>query len=154
MKYFILTLFISASILSYSQSIERQLIGSTGFSVQLTTAGMDCTVGEPLIAFSSSADNILSQGFLQPDIDGVIYVEDLENTFLLLYPNPTKNNFFIKTTGAITQLEMYDAQGRLVFSTDSTIQNSVINPGDLAQGLYQVKITIDAKFYIRKIQIL
>lgn len=154
MKYFILFMILTASYPSQAQSIERQLIGSTGFSAQLTTAGLDCTVGEPLIAFSSSADNILSQGFLQPAMDGGIYVEDIENTFLLLYPNPTRNHFFIESDEVITQLEMFDARGRLVFSKKSNMQNNAIHPGDLAQGLYHVKITIDSTNYFRKIQIL
>ena len=154
MNYFFIFCFSCISIAAFSQTIERQLIGSTGFSVQLSTAGVDCTVGEPLIAFSTSADNILSQGFLQPDMDGIISVEQFESAIISLYPNPTRSQFFIETNEVITQLEMFDASGRLVFSIGLNAPSGAINPGDLGQGVYHVRITTADKIYSRKIQIL
>lgn len=154
MKFSLTTIFLIHATFLFSQSIERQLIGSTGFSVQLTASGMDCTVGEPMIAFTSTAENMLSQGFLQPDMASDISVHENQSNDLIIFPNPAHDHFFVQSENIMTTLEMYDTAGRLVMKINPNTSGIDIAPVALAQGLYHLKITTTQKVLTKNIQIL
>lgn len=137
-----------------AQSIERQMIGATGFSMQTAVNGMDCTVGEPMIAYTTTSDNILSQGFMQPDMDGTIQVSSEELDFLLVFPNPAHDHFVLQSGEVITHMEVFDSSGRLVWSMDPHARVVDVNADALAHGLYLLRITTSAQVLIRNIQIL
>ena len=76
--------------------------------------------------------------------------EILEND-VLIYPNPTYNTvFFKKSTSNITQIEMFDLQGKLVLKTQLSNQNSV-SLSDLPSGVYIYTITTDNQVFSGKI---
>ena len=60
---------------------------------------------------------------------------------IVIYPNPTQNNFTIETTNNEKQtLNLYDVNGKLVLS--QTINGTTtINASTLAQGIYNLSIT-------------
>lgn len=136
------------------QSIERQLIGSTGFSAQLNNVGLDCTVGEPMISFTITENNMLSQGFLQPEISDINHISETEAMDIAIFPNPADDHFVIQSKTPLTHLTMYDSGGRIVLSLDLNTTMTEITPTAWAQGLYHLKIITANMVYSKNILIL
>jgi hypothetical protein len=154
MKFVATFLFLVTALHANAQTIERQLISCSGFSASLTTTEMDCTVGEPQIAFEATSENILSQGFLQPNIDDIIRVKESTSGFLLVYPNPTRDHFTIQSEQIIQGLELFDASGRLVFKSSPQTNLIEIHPEGIAQGFYHIKVATTQGVITKNIQIL
>lgn len=58
---------------------------------------------------------------------------------IIVYPNPTKDNFYINKT--ISRVEIYDTSGRMLIQKSNVIQRSPISVKDLPNGIYLVKMT-------------
>lgn len=103
--------------------------GSNNF----TTFGEDIN-GELYIANSSTIFKI---------VDSTAGVSEFEKGGFSLYPNPTNDTFFIKSTTDVlaSNLELYDITGKLLLSKklEATSENS-IDVADLAKGMYLVTI--------------
>ncbi|RNA60460.1 T9SS C-terminal target domain-containing protein [Chryseobacterium nematophagum] len=90
--------------------------------------------------------NDQTEDFTVPAECIVLGIEDAKHTknMLLNYPNPVKNNLYIKfpdnVLGKIS-IEIYDMSGKLVFSEDriSADQVKAISTGGLANGTYIIK---------------
>ncbi len=82
-------------------------------------------------------------------------VEDnnLENT-ISLYPNPTKQQFFIKSTSVnLDKVEIYDVSGRLISEIDVSDASRTIpiNLIGASKGMYFVNIHSDTNFITKKL---
>ena len=74
-----------------AQSIERQVICTTGGSSTSTTLQMDYTVGEAVIGTFGNSSITVTQGFHQTTVAG-IGISDMDiNSVLIVYPNPTSS---------------------------------------------------------------
>lgn len=98
---FFLTLTVF-SFISFSQTIERQVIGSTG---QLTNTGeirAFSNVGEPFILTISKSTLIVTQGFEQSDSFGTTGIKPMTISKLKVnaYPNPTTNQVILAFKGS------------------------------------------------------
>lgn len=60
-----------------------------------------------------------------------------------LYPNPTKDQFFLSATEVTTplQLELFNMKGQLVKSWQQAISNNYFDVSELAKGVYQLRIS-------------
>jgi hypothetical protein len=79
---------------------------------------------------------------------------DLSN-YILVYPNPAKNEIFIKNNfhSSIEKVEMYDMTGRSVkqvFLKDSQYLFT-LDTGDLSSGVYMINITLEGKTLTKKL---
>jgi hypothetical protein len=80
------------------------------------------------------------------------------NAALEVYPNPSDGSFHLTTTGItpqeITALEVYNIFGkRIFFSTDPAVIRTELNLGNVPDGLYTVKVTIEKSDLLRKLLI-
>ena len=66
-------------------------------------------------------------------------IEQLNNVFITLYPNPTKGVFTIDYDGNVEKVEMFDVLGRLVL-TQTSFTEGVVDASQLAPGKYMVRI--------------
>lgn len=153
MKIVVPFLFILTGLQIDAQTIERQLISCSGFSASLPSIEMDCTVGEPQIAFEETSENILSQGFLQPNIDDIIRVKESTSGFLLVYPNPARDHFTIQSEYIIKGLELFDASGRMILKSAPHSHIIEIHHEGIAQGFYHIKISTTQEVFTKNIQI-
>lgn len=70
---------------------------------------------------------------------------------LEIYPNPTKDNLYIKTEMNVEEINIYDIYGRLRHSTSDKSDMSVqINVSDLNKGIYFIEINTDKDNIIKK----
>ncbi|MFC1733124.1 T9SS type A sorting domain-containing protein, partial [candidate division KSB1 bacterium] len=75
------------------QSIERDVISSSGDSYVSSGLLLDVTIGETIINTYSSTGLIITQGFQQPIPDTIVFVVDNEDRLLeiICFPNPTSD---------------------------------------------------------------
>jgi len=81
-------------------------------------------------------------------------INEVKNTNLNIYPNPTKNELFIKTDLQIKKVEISDLTGHNVKILNATsVQNGIqtISVSSLLKGIYLVKVYTDNSVVISKI---
>ena len=90
-----------------------------------------------------------SMGYGIPDfclandiLNGNVSVPSLEETSLLIYPNPTSGNlnvFGLSGEGESIRISVYDNLGRLVFNEKRTAKTELdVNLSELTNGMYQL----------------
>lgn len=78
-------------------------------------------------------------------------IEENENR-LSIYPNPTSDNFVIKSEQNISNITLYDSQGRLVLKKEKLNTNQIIiDISGLSRGIYMVQVYIDNTVVIKKL---
>lgn len=83
-----------------------------------------------------SIDNVIITG-------SVLGTNELENTKVAVYPNPSNGNINISSQIDLgeTKISIYDINGRKVFNKDVSLHNSVnVNAENLNTGLYIMQI--------------
>lgn len=76
-------------------------------------------------------------------------IEIIENSSLAIFPNPVKNVMNINYDKAISQIDVYDVNGKLV-KTITTVDNT-INVSDLSESVYMLNIQTEEGLIVRKI---
>ena len=80
------------------------------------------------------------------DITGI---NNIENGEMNIYPNPTKNELFIKTDLIINKVEVYSSTSALLLSDNNF--NGKISVSSLLKGIYLVKVYTDNGIIVNKI---
>lgn len=69
-------------------------------------------------------------------------LKELANGKLTVFPNPSKGSFTIRTAAAQEKhIEIYDAQGKLVYGKPASGMETVIELPGIAKGLYFIRVT-------------
>lgn len=107
--------------ISYSQSIDRQVLGASGVHAVQGNLALDYTVGEAVVLTLSNHGLLITQGFHQPLLDSIVHTIPVNGDFTLrLFPNPFTDWITIIPEGigyqGVIAVTMYDMQGRAVFS--------------------------------------
>jgi hypothetical protein len=83
--------------------------------MQNTAHLVEWSLGELAVTTISSANNQLTQGFLQPLLVSVGIENLVEYSPLLIFPNPVTEQLHLKTEQpGIEQVRVYDLAGKLV----------------------------------------
>lgn len=147
--YSVILLSLCSHVL-FTQSIERQVIGSTGTTLSNTDISMSFTVGEMATTVFTTDELILLQGFHQ----GVFSdITDNELLDLIIYPNPTVDSFKIKNLTESATIKIYDIRGRVLLEKKIATPDDKIDVSELSSALYIVKIKIGNRVNLRKIMI-
>jgi hypothetical protein len=80
-------------------------------------------------------------------------ITDTLNNFLIsVYPNPIHTgNLYIATSVNCSQIVLYDVQGRVLSSVSTSGFQHTLYPGNLAKGVYLVKVVTDGGTRVIKI---
>lgn len=73
MKYYLIFIFIFGIVVKqFSQTVSPQVINSAGGGGAVGSSGVEVyyNIGEPIITTIGNSNNVITQGFLQPDIVG------------------------------------------------------------------------------------
>ncbi len=140
-----------------AQSLERQVISTTGNYSTATDIQLSSTVGELMIETFISGSVIFTQGFQQADdnivaVSGPVIVLDYK-----IYPNPTKDRIFLNLSSdkqLNLSLRLVDMTGR---STGIGVEDIQVNGyieqeldlSPLTAGTYLLQI-LDVQNQIRK----
>ena len=137
--------------ISQAQMLTPTVIASTGGFSSNANGSFSYTVGEmTMVQTFSNANNILTQGFQQPDgnVTGLIDVPQNDLGSVILYPNPAVDyswlGFQFLKPGKIT-VELFNETGQKladVLSTnyESGKATSLLNTSMLAAGSYFISL--------------
>lgn len=90
----------------------------------------------------SQAGNVTNYGFFIDDVNLNIITK--KESTLKAYPNPFKSSFFVETIDKNTNINVYNAIGSLVYSTQTTvIGKTEISLMNQPKGIYFVKVKSD-----------
>lgn len=78
-------------------------------------------------------------------------VDELEQTAISVYPNPTSGKLNIKASSPIESVELYDLLGRKVMGAAPLTENTELNITSLKAGMYVAVISSEGKRTVRKI---
>lgn len=146
----ILFAFIGLSV--NAQSVEPEVLASSGAHFTGTNASLSWTIGEVMIETVSGTNNILTQGFHQPGVQATIIEEVLPGHIKInIFPNPATESITVNLENNILKLnvELYDMMGKLLISKEiEPLQSSfVVNVKDLANAGYLLRIHSEDKKY-------
>ncbi len=140
-----------------AQSISNQVISSYGLNAANGTAQTDVTIGEPVTATISNANNTLTQGFYQTNLI-VTTVSENENTnHYQFYPNPVTeklNLMFSNPNQEVIDLQLFDVSGKLLWSKQNTTDNEQIDFTNQPKGTYFIKLTTETKEEIKTVKVI
>jgi hypothetical protein len=128
----------------------------------------DTTYTDRSVTYTAPADGIYYFGFHNNSLVGAtqtfLFLDTLDITSVLstnnfvasklsVYPNPASSVINISSTinATINTVEMTDLNGRVVLSKSVNANNGQIAIGDLAAGVYMMKIATDQGTAIKKV---
>ncbi len=151
MKNIITSLLAIVSITINAQTIERQVIATTGGMQSGTSVELSSTIGETVVGLINSGTISLNQGYQQSDTpaDNTIVEEEFVLNYSL-YPNPSTDfvvvNLENKGTEENITLTLYSLEGVIVFSETLFIaqkgtSSTKIDVSQLASGIYSLRVS-------------
>lgn len=84
-------------------------------------------------------------------LNTITTVEQIESNILNIFPNPTDGLVYVQTENHNSSLEIYNINGKIVFGKILTQTTSSINLHFLPEGLYQLVVKDNNKFYSKKL---
>ena len=146
----LITLILSTIAISISaQSIERQVIGSTGGTATTGNIIVTSTTGEVAVSTNSTASIVQTQGYQQAVDSSSVSIAEIENTAKMkLYPNPTTNSAKLEISSnfnSATTIAVYSLDGKLISSNSLTLTSGIessiqIDVSNQASGVYMIRI--------------
>lgn len=142
-RLFIAITLISGSVSFGQTEIQNNVLSSAGSEFSTSSISLEYTLGEVFTeSFALGAQQIVTEGFQQPDLKPSGSIEELDNFEYSFYPNPFHNELYVKIPKDDTvTLIIYDNKGRLV---KSFLLLNVINEVsllELSAGNYQLVLT-------------
>ncbi len=121
----------------FSQTLDRQVIGSAGAYAEAGNISMSYTVGEAVVATGTSGTIVLTQGFQQPD-NMMVGIESIESGISInAYPNPTSGEIILDFTvvnPAEFTIEIFDVSGKLMMNPETLkVENSTKHQMDFSE---------------------
>lgn len=98
-------------------TLDRQVIGNAGEYTSTANMNASWTVGEAVVAYATTSNLQVSQGFQQMDAMPVGIAENAFEGEIKVFPNPLVDelNFEIKSMKNLNvQVELFDVTGKLV----------------------------------------
>lgn len=145
----ILILLVCSSAVLRAQFLDPTVVAGSGGYFSNSSASLSWTLGEVVTETVTDGQNILTQGFQQPEIlITQVGANDSANA-LSVYPNPSSD--FINITfqqpvqGAVL-IELFSMDGQLVYSSEEFSAGAggifTVNMRDFASGIYMLKVTV------------
>lgn len=150
MKNLIIISLLFCGYTTTAQSIERQVIGSTGGTATAGNVIVTSTVGEVAVATASTSSILLTQGYQQAADSSLVSISEIEDIAnMKLYPNPTTNSAKLEITAnfnSVAMVTVYASDGKLIRSNSLSLTSRVesttqIDLSNQASGVYLIRIT-------------
>lgn len=167
MKTLLSILFCSITLALFGQSIERQVISSSGNYTESGGLSLSSTVGETAIATGKSTDIILTQGFQQPDESDAeetnVGIEKvIDKMKISAFPNPTSDKVILEINAnqeTELRIELLDLNGKRL-NNNAVEQVSVfgktvheIDMQKYSTGHYLIRLSDESGKYSESIKI-
>ena len=142
----------TASLRAQEIVLERQVVGSTGYSIQAGSTIFQYTAGEAVVETLMQAGLLLTQGFQQPEVTVLHNAPQLPYlTDFIVFPNPASSyttvRFNLFAPGNVRFMLVINA-GQIVYSEDRNLGAGQVEyrvPLErYASGLYYVVLSVDS----------
>lgn len=156
-KYLFSISAILITTFGFTQSLERNVIASSGNFSSNSTISISSTLGEVFVTTLDGSSGGLTQGFQQPTnsiIDGI--KSEYEDLGISLFPNPTNGSFNLNMNFEVSEkikITLNDVLGRNIENRNiiTTALNESFNLENEGDGIYFIQIRIKDKLYTEKI---
>ncbi len=128
---------------AHSQSIKSYVITSAGTAIMNADGAIYLSIGEPMNTEITDGEIMISQGFLNVTIVGLVLdTEDLLTEVIKAYPNPTSAQLTIEMPemDGIYFYELYDLTGRLLKREGLENKKEEVNFSNMNSGAYQLRV--------------
>lgn len=129
---------------SVAQSLSPEVITSSGTSFDNGSSILDWTLGEPLTTTFSGSNEMLTQGFHQPNLVVTSVDNELATYSVTLSPNPTVDLLQLDIQNKLNEvlfIDLYTIEGKLIKSQQiNSTTHLQIDMGTYTTGPYQLSI--------------
>ena len=139
MKYLVIVLLVTT--IGYSQSISKQVVGTSGKTLTNSNLKLSYTVGEPVVGLMTAGGNQLGNGYYPALNLQALSVEDnVLDVQLKVYPNPTSHSLYVSHPELNSfGISIVDLNGKQLYS--GTInKNQPLDVSNYTNGMYMVTI--------------
>jgi hypothetical protein len=133
-------LFLLMPLGIHAQSLDQQVIGTSGRQYVTASARVAFTIGEPLTATLTGQDGIVTQGFHQGTLTVTSVREELAAAALSVHPNPAVDVLTVTTTAAGAQWHLHTIDGKAVMHGTLHQGSNSIDVTALAQATYMLTV--------------
>lgn len=139
-KIILITLASCFIIVLKAQTISPQLVSFCSNTISGGGFRLDYSLGEIVTTTISVITNKLTQGFLQPDYNSILGINEIESGSISIYPNPSNNIVNIKVNKwQLKSVIFYNLTGKSILQSNSEL----IDISALTSGIYFAVITTD-----------
>jgi hypothetical protein len=121
----------------FAQQINPKVVNSSGGNLSAGSVQLSFNVGEVAVTKISNTNNIITQGFLQPDANSTGIKENNSYSFEA-YPNPTDSKLTIQSGDykEAVYAKLIDGMGRVMYSGE--VKNNSLSMDPFTNGIYQL----------------
>lgn len=143
MNRIILVLALIFNLFMYSQSISKNVIGSSGNMLTNSNLKVSFTIGEPVVGLMTAGGNQIGNGYYPAMNLQVLSIEDnVIDVNLKVYPNPTSQLLYLSHPDIKKfEITIVDLNGKFIYQ--DTIHNNIpLDISNYSQGIYLVTVEI------------
>ena len=131
---------LAAGSFVYAQQITPSVVNNCGTSFTTPSASITYSIGETAITKIGNGSNNITQGFLQPLVNGNSIKENKASYNFAMYPNPSSQEVKIESANYKEEVfvKLLDATGKLLYS--GNLSNGSLFIGNYPNGLYQLLV--------------
>ncbi len=136
MKHIFLSVTLLSSAYSFAQSMERQVVASSGGQSNVSGTQIDWTLGEVVVGTATGSGYTVNEGFHQTFIK-VTSIDEVVKWDIELYPNPTQDYIHLnpKSFNQEYKLRLFDSSGKSLLESNNS-GSSKVNLEFLPNGVY------------------
>ena len=129
---------IATGSIAFAQQITPSVVNNCGTSFTTPSASITYSIGETAITKIGNANNNITQGFLQPLVNGNSIKENKASYNFAVYPNPSTESVTIQSANYKEEVfvKLLDATGKVLYS--GNLSNGSLFIGNYPNGLYQL----------------
>ena len=139
MKYLVIVLLVAT--MGYSQSISKQVVGTSGKTLTNSNLKLTYTVGEPVVGLMTAGGNQLGNGYYPAmDLQTLSVEDNVLDVQLKVYPNPTSQSLYVTHPNMnFFGISIVDLNGKQLYS-GSINKDEPLDVSNYTQGMYMVTI--------------
>jgi hypothetical protein len=126
----------------HGQTLSPEVVASAGTKLSGSSISTEFTIGEVLTSTLTANNNVLTQGFHQPNIV-IVGIDPWVDTYSFsVYPNPSDQYVTIETNDDhALQARIYNDLGQLVLESSDFTHTLTLNMEAIANGPYLLQVT-------------
>ena len=136
---------------------------STSFSTLLSNDDPEIhfisTIGDVFVSSPVANNQILSQGYIQYEINYAVTIKEVNASKFIVHPNPSNGKIYISAKKSINtaidvnKIEILDYRGRLIYQMEGedSFSNLIIDLSNIDNGLYMIYIYLNNSIEVLKV---